>query len=698
MTSPKSLNQIVSISLLSLLFAIPALAAQEQQDNSEIVRISYLEGDVRVSLGKDGHPDLNSQWFTATRGFNISEGDTLATGNGRAEIEFENGSTVYLADNSVLEFEDLEVPIPPDVSKLAPLLKKRGIDPASFMARLAASRGPKSEIFLLSGSLTLDFIPAPAETFNVASPSGRIDRYSKRIYVRLDSYLDGIEITPLDPDGAIDRNDGAAPIDIKPGETAAYFNDGSHTVGNSSYSSGPFDWNSWVANRILIRNTELKAAMTAAHLDHFVPGLLDLYESGKFFACAPYTCWLPADATAPESDQDNAPASPSAASSVVPVGHVPSAEELASFQQSPSAQDQQTQSASQNQNQPQVQLQRKRYVEYGPNFDCTQTRTEYEIDPITRERRIINQSVVSAPWAGATCYGDYYNYGGEFLFVAGARHHHPPFHPVKFHHHNCYVLRSPSDGRGKPPANLKYGVFSGTPAKGFHLTPVSSRDHITVLAATPKEFSARNLTRGLTSSTEPHIQAHSLFAAESASRGPGAKAIAPAINYDYGRHAFVTQSIGTPTKPSAPVVVGKVDSYGGFDGVRVPLTSQRAGYSGPVYAHVGVGSPATGFHGSSGSHSGNSNGSYSAHNGSSNSSGYHGGSSGGTGGGYHGGGSSGGGGGGSHGGGGGSSGGGASHGGGGGGGSSGGGGGGGGGSHVGGGGSGGGGGSHAGRG
>ena len=74
----------------------------------QIVRIAYLEGDVRVSRGQDGGAPKDTDWEMAVANLPIEAGFSLATGAGRAEIEFEDASTVYMAPNTVLIFDGLE--------------------------------------------------------------------------------------------------------------------------------------------------------------------------------------------------------------------------------------------------------------------------------------------------------------------------------------------------------------------------------------------------------------------------------------------------------------------------------------------------------------------------------------------------------------------------------------------------------------
>ncbi len=94
---------IVRVSLLaasSLVFSASAAQAQDS-DYSRVVRLSRADGQVLVS-----HPGGDG-WEEALVNLPLQEGDTLTTQAGFAEIEFENGATAYLAENSVLRFEQL---------------------------------------------------------------------------------------------------------------------------------------------------------------------------------------------------------------------------------------------------------------------------------------------------------------------------------------------------------------------------------------------------------------------------------------------------------------------------------------------------------------------------------------------------------------------------------------------------------------
>jgi hypothetical protein len=85
----------------SLAFLLAPVAHAQDSDYSRVVRLSRTDGQVLVAHhGSDA-------WEEALVNLPLQEGDTLATQGGLAEIEFENGATAYLAENSVLQFSQL---------------------------------------------------------------------------------------------------------------------------------------------------------------------------------------------------------------------------------------------------------------------------------------------------------------------------------------------------------------------------------------------------------------------------------------------------------------------------------------------------------------------------------------------------------------------------------------------------------------
>ena len=116
-TSAKWFFKLSAVASMALLGLVGLMAGTARADDKtpaakvdpEIVRLSYIQGDVRFSRGDAKGPNLEKDWEQAAVNLPILKNYSLATGNGRAEIEFEYGSVVYLAENSVLLFNTASV-------------------------------------------------------------------------------------------------------------------------------------------------------------------------------------------------------------------------------------------------------------------------------------------------------------------------------------------------------------------------------------------------------------------------------------------------------------------------------------------------------------------------------------------------------------------------------------------------------------
>src|SRR5208282_4103185 len=106
MRSAQSLVFLLALSAAANL-AGPITTNATETSYPQFVRVSYAQGEVKLSMGIKGNPDLGKDWVAAGVNFPIEDGATLATEQGRAEVEFENGSVAYLAEHSVLQFKRL---------------------------------------------------------------------------------------------------------------------------------------------------------------------------------------------------------------------------------------------------------------------------------------------------------------------------------------------------------------------------------------------------------------------------------------------------------------------------------------------------------------------------------------------------------------------------------------------------------------
>ncbi len=265
------------------LAGVPVVAQNEKTekvDEPQMVWVGYAQGAVKFSPGHDGRPKLGKDWLAANRGQVMQEGYTLATEKGRAEIEFENGTVVYLAENSVLEFEDLWV---------GPL-------------------GTETYMDLLTGTATVAH--ASSDEVDLGTPVMRL-RFIGNDTSRVDCALDAVVITSIQGTRTIQTRAGLT--SLGPGQSAAYVDgklvplravgtegvpeDWNALRGNtvrqeSLQTSGDDDWDEWVEGRMEARRALIAEGMKESGLKEPLPGLASMVEYGKFFDCPPYgKCW-----------------------------------------------------------------------------------------------------------------------------------------------------------------------------------------------------------------------------------------------------------------------------------------------------------------------------------------------------------------------------------------------------------------------
>ena len=171
----------------SLVFCISFAQAQDST-NSRVVRLSRTDGQVLVS-----HPG-NDTWDDAPVNLPLQEGDILATQGGMAEIEFENGATAYLAENSVLQFTQLGFS---GVGRVTQLNLTQGA--GSFYANLTSD----------------DSFHVFTSTFEVTIP--------ERAEVRVDAFRDGASLEVLSGKVSVSTTKGSTTFEK--GESVAIHQD-----------------------------------------------------------------------------------------------------------------------------------------------------------------------------------------------------------------------------------------------------------------------------------------------------------------------------------------------------------------------------------------------------------------------------------------------------------------------------------------
>ncbi|WP_255484237.1 FecR domain-containing protein [Granulicella sp. 5B5] len=580
----------------------------EAQTFPQIVRVSYVEGDVRVSRGKEGEKASGSEWQKAAVDMPVYEGFNLVTGDGRAVVEFEDASTVYLAPNSVLTFDEL----------------------------IATDGVPHTALNLLSGTMTMDVAPEFAgETFEVRTPSDGVGlHYPQRAYVRIDSFLDAMLVTPVGENMLLHRGFALRHV----GDGQAILMSHGRILRNAKMDKS-FDtatgagWDAWVKTQVDERNVAMAKAMKDAGLSEPIPGLVDLEKQGHFFDCDSGRCWEPTGgwrhpqsgvAKAPTQAEVQRPEPVAQSARFVDAAYVPQQETLVG-QSQPIALPTQAGAVGQGYAGP-------GYLEEDfddPFFPCDPyaIRSWYAQDPLTLQMELVDSEVIASvyPYDWAVCHAGGWLYRGRhYVWAAGTRRHHRcPVRWVKNGNVRGYVPLHPKDERGKEPLNLKHGLYETKNWKQGQVQRVAF-DHsapVKVLGGPPKEF-RQPVFAALARADAPRLEARNLMTT-AVMRQTGRVEAVPMMRPQ-------TVPITFDHKSQSFSAAHEMVQGGRTTTVSVPLG--------------GGGSRGGGFSGGGGFHGGSSGG------------GFHGGGGSGGGGGSHGGGgfSGGGGGGGSHGGGGGS--------------------------------------------
>ncbi len=576
---------VLSLSLLALpahassgtpQVASPFNAASSQTDD-QIVRLSLVEGDVRVSRGKEGEHVTGGAWGEAVANLPIESGFSLVTGTGRAEIEFEDASTVYLGDNSVLVFNELTT--------------TGGV--------------PHTELTLVSGTATLHVqLPWPGESFILSTLAGRITvRHGLAGFMRVNSYLDAMAITPRQASTTTD--DTGLRKTVK-GQTITYYADPKRTPEVSSDPDAFAEWDEWTAKREATRADALSKVMKDSGLTSPIPGLADMNGKGTFFGCAPYgTCWQPTGGWGDhngetgqlESQQVSYPSLRRPGPSLLRISQT-------------------LQSSA-----PGAILQTK----YEEPFPCAPGRVRRLIskDPATGRETVLRTDYDfggGASYNWAVCHaGSWIHREHRYVWVAGTkRHHHCPVHWVKYGHAKAYVPIHPHDLPGRLPINLRHGVFQTSGKKGESVERVAFNPStpVKVLNGTPKEFRAQYyppLQRAETPRLEAHLIKNGL--------GPGKNAIAKspgtAITFNHRTQSFMVArqvTIGNRTTTVTERFGGRGSSTqmhaGGGSSNGGSGSRAGGGSSGSHSTSGGSSGGGSGSHGTSGGSSGGGGGSH----------------------------------------------------------------------------------------
>jgi hypothetical protein len=499
----------------------------------QIVRVSLVEGDVRIARGIENKRNKNAAWEEAEADLPIESGYSLVTGtDGRAEIEFEDASTMYLGENSVLHFNDLTT--------------RAGV--------------PHSEVALLSGTATLHIRPyVTGEVFLLRTPTDNmITKYPGIANIRISSYTDGTALTSMGQ-GEL-RIYGAQQQPLTPGQTL-YFKDSRRIMlAGPSHPPDFSAWDQWVETRHSAREKELAAVLKDSGLTSPIPGLAEMRGQGRFFACDPYgTCWEPTPASEPKPVAEN-----SLPESDGNQGSSKALSQTAAATATPAKPTRQIGFVGK----PMPNISASPFADMNVFWPCIpgDVRAMYlrGVAPVAY--------LQMQPWAWAVCHsGEWLYRGNQYVWVAGKRHHHPPCHWVKSGRTIILVPTHPRDVKDQLPVNRTNPTFVVNPKGPHRIERVDLERHapIELMKEPPREFRAE-FVRPLTHAAEPHMVAYRVQDAMVAKGEPSRPGIPITFNPSMQSFMMTEQQMHSGRSVSVSVPLnnhsGDLQGHGGFGG------------------------------------------------------------------------------------------------------------------------------------
>ena len=244
------------ILLLGLFLAVPPASADSS--HARVIRLSLVSGDVRFATETHGDPlaDSKANWDAAQLNLPIRQGYVLATDNGRAEVEFENGTLAFLKENTVLEFYDLSL--------------KDG----ALITRLV----------LRQGSASFHVNPVSGDYFSVTGGDFTVEAGSRATF-RVDNFDDGSSVEAIS--GHVNVLHQEQTTQLAKGQSLS-MKAGEESSVSIGRVAEPDEFDHWVSGQVDSVSTATSATMQYTNSPYYVPGFGSLYSYGSWFNCGGY--------------------------------------------------------------------------------------------------------------------------------------------------------------------------------------------------------------------------------------------------------------------------------------------------------------------------------------------------------------------------------------------------------------------------
>jgi uncharacterized membrane protein YgcG len=229
-----------------------------------IVRLSLVQGDVRYarSFHKDPLIEGNATWEQAALNLPLREGYVLATGSGRAEVEFENGAMAFLSENTMVEFYDLSL----------------------------HDGGRITRLVLRQGSASFYVSPANGDYFSVTGGDFTVETTSRATF-RLNDFDDGSTVKVERGSVNVVRNEESKPLEKGQSLSVHPGSPNDMVIGRAADND---DFDHWVSGRIENEIAATNSSSQYVSSPDYTAGFGDLYTYGSWFSVAGYgNCWRP---------------------------------------------------------------------------------------------------------------------------------------------------------------------------------------------------------------------------------------------------------------------------------------------------------------------------------------------------------------------------------------------------------------------
>ena len=230
---------------------------------ARIVRVSLVNGDVQISL--PGHP----RWQAAAQNMPITQGVTVGTNEGVAEVQFEDGTTAWIGENTLVQFTELAL----------------------------SDGGRITKLTLAQGTVSIYATLKSADSFILAAGKETIT-VPKHALFRADAFHDGASVSVIQ--GQLQVSDATGQQTLAKGKTLAYRGHATTAVVTANPKSD--QWDRWVNQREQFSQAETAQALSYTN-SPVTYGLGDLsaygswsYLPGLGYGWQPYgmgSCWMP---------------------------------------------------------------------------------------------------------------------------------------------------------------------------------------------------------------------------------------------------------------------------------------------------------------------------------------------------------------------------------------------------------------------